>query len=319
MSINDEPNPGDMAGGADQQALAALIAWYQAMGVDSIVAEAPVDWLARGPTPPQSFRRQPVSGRATGPGSGPSPAATARPGAPPPERAPRPSAPAPAPSRPAAATVAVSDREAEANARAEARRARSLDELHELLKNFDGCGLKATAKNLCFYRGARQARVMVIGEAPGRDEDRAGVPFVGRAGQLLDRMLAAIGLSEADTHITNVVYWRPPGNRVPTPQETLICRPFLERQIRLVQPEVIVTVGGAAAKLVLETTQGIMKVRGKWGRLELAGEAGEAPTAFEVMPTLHPAYLLRSPAHKRQAWRDLLAIRAKLDARTAES
>jgi DNA polymerase len=196
MSINDEPNPGDMAGGADQQALAALIAWYQAMGVDSIVAEAPVDWLARGPTPPQSFRRQPVSGRATGPGSGPSPAPPARPGAPPPERAPRTSAPAPAPSRPAAATVAVSDREAEANARAEARRARSLDELHELLKNFDGCGLKATAKNLCFYRGARQARVMVIGEAPGRDEDRAGVPFVGRAGQLLDRMLAAIGLSD---------------------------------------------------------------------------------------------------------------------------
>jgi uracil-DNA glycosylase family 4 len=310
MSVNDEANRGDNAGGGDEQALAALIAWYQAMGVDSIVGAAPVDWLARGPTPPQSFRRQPASGRATGPGLAPPPV---RPGSPTPERAPRPSAPAPAPSRPAAATVAVSDREAEANARAEARRAKSLDELHELLQNFDGCGLKATAKNLCFYRGAQDARVMVIGEAPGRDEDRAGVPFVGRAGQLLDRMLAAIGLSEADTHITNVVYWRPPGNRVPTPQETLICRPFLERQIRLVQPEVIVTVGGAAAKLVLETTQGIMKVRGKWGRLELSGDGDEAPLAIEVMPTLHPAYLLRSPAHKRQAWRDLIAIRQRLD------
>jgi len=209
--------------------------------------------------------------------------------------------------------MAVSDREAEANARAAAREVQTLDALHALLKDFDGCGLKATAKNLCFYRGAADARVMVIGEAPGRDEDRAGVPFVGRAGQLLDKMLASIGLSEADTHITNVVYWRPPGNRVPTPQETLICRPFLERQIRLVQPEVIITVGGAAAKLVLDTTQGIMKVRGKWGRLDLAGEAGETPAGFDVMPTLHPAYLLRSPAHKRQAWRDLLAIRAKLD------
>jgi DNA polymerase len=280
-----------------------------------------VDWLARGAVAPQGLKPAPAAGRAM-----PAPG-----GAQPMERgalAPGPhgrgagggggaTMPPPAGAggspAPTAATIAVSDREAEANARAQARQARTLDELHELLKNFDGCGLKATAKNLCFFRGAAQARVMVIGEAPGRDEDRAGVPFVGRAGQLLDKMLAAIELSEADTHITNVVYWRPPGNRVPTPQETLICRPFLERQIRLVQPEVIVTVGGAAAKLILDTTQGIMKVRGKWGRLELAADGGEAPVAIEVMPTLHPAYLLRSPAHKRQAWRDLLAIRQRLD------
>jgi DNA polymerase len=209
--------------------------------------------------------------------------------------------------------MAVSDREAEATARAAARQARTLEELGELLRTFDGCGLKATAKNLCFYRGAADARVMVIGEAPGRDEDRAGVPFVGPAGRLLDKMLAAIGLGETDCHITNVVYWRPPGNRVPTPQETLICRPFLERQIRLVKPELIVTVGGAAAKLILETTQGIMKVRGKWGRMELPGDEGDAPLAVDVMPTLHPAYLLRSPAHKRHAWRDLVAIAKRLD------
>ncbi len=209
--------------------------------------------------------------------------------------------------------MTLSDEAAEANAREAARQARSLDALQALLQSFDGCGLKATAKNLCFYRGAAQARVMIIGEAPGRDEDRAGTPFVGRAGQLLDKMLAAIELSEADTHITNVVYWRPPGNRVPTPQETLICRPFLERQIRLVQPEMIVTVGGAAAKLILDTTQGIMKVRGKWGTLSVPAEPGEETLDVPVMPTLHPAYLLRSPAHKRHAWRDLLAIRAKLD------
>jgi uracil-DNA glycosylase family 4 len=302
--------------------LAAVIRWYQTMGCDAVVGPEPVDWLARGPVPPESFRARPPAGPATMPPAGgrERPQLLPQQG----DRAAPPSTPGPTKALPppppaAGATMAVSDREAEANARAAAREARTLDALHQLLKSFDGCGLKATAKNLCFYRGAADARVMVIGEAPGRDEDRAGVPFVGRAGQLLDKMLAAIGLSEADTHITNVVYWRPPGNRVPTPQETLICRPFLERQIRLVQPELIVTVGGAAAKLVLETSQGIMKVRGKWGRLELAGEAGEAPTAFEVMPTLHPAYLLRSPAHKRQAWRDLLAIRAKLDARTAES
>jgi DNA polymerase len=188
--------------------------------------------------------------------------------------------------------------------------------LHELLRNFDGCGLKKTAKNLCFFRGATKARVMIIGEAPGRDEDIEGKPFVGQAGQLLNKMLAAIDLSEADTHITNVVYWRPPGNRVPTPQETLICRPFLERQIRLVQPELIVTVGGAAAKLILDTTQGIMKVRGKWRAVDIPAEPGEDMLSIPVMPTLHPAYLLRSPAHKRQAWRDLLAIKARLDGLT---
>lgn len=300
--------------GARDVLLARLLAWYRDMGVDTAVGDTPTDWLARGPAVPRSFSRRVAQGPAPAAGQanadraaqkGPAPALRERP----------PSTPPAAPPMSGGATIVMSDDEAEAGARAAARQARSLDELRHILEGFDGCGLKATAKNLCFYRGAAQARVVVIGEAPGRDEDRAGVPFVGRAGQLLDKMLAAIELSEADTHITNVVYWRPPGNRVPTPQETLVCRPFLERQIELVQPELIITVGGSAAKLVLDTPHGIMKVRGRWQSIEIAGETGTR--RVPVMPTLHPAYLLRSPAHKRHAWRDLLAIRSVLDSETS--
>ncbi len=193
-------------------------------------------------------------------------------------------------------------------ARAAAGKAGTLDELQALLAGFDGCGLKATAKNLCFYRGAAQARLMLIGEAPGRDEDLAGKPFVGRAGQLLDKMLAAIGLTEADVHITNIVYWRPPGNRTPTPQEAQVCRPFLERQVELVAPDLVLLLGGAAAKEVLGVTDGIMRVRGKWREMTL----GER--TVRAIATLHPAYLLRTPAAKRLAWRDLLAVKAALSA-----
>ena len=192
-------------------------------------------------------------------------------------------------------------------ARDQARKAVSLDDLRALLESFDGCGLKATAKSLCFYRGAAKARVMVIGEAPGRDEDLAGKPFVGKAGHLLDKMLAAIGLDESNVHITNVVYWRPPGNRTPTPQETLICQPFLERQIELVAPDILLCVGGAAAKQVLDTAEGIMRLRGKW-RAVPSGDR-----SIRAMATLHPAYLLRTPAAKRMAWRDLMLVRSALD------
>ncbi len=147
---------------------------------------------------------------------------------------------------------------------------------------------------------------MIIGEAPGRDEDIEGKPFVGRAGQLLDKMLAAIGLGEADVHITNIVYWRPPGNRTPTPQEAQVCRPFLERQIELVAPDVIVLLGGAAAKHILNVADGIMRIRGKWRETDARGRK------IKTIATLHPAYLLRTPAAKRLAWRDLLAIRTAL-------
>jgi len=192
-------------------------------------------------------------------------------------------------------------------ARTAARQAGSLEELRATLAGFDGCGLKATAKNLCFYRGAAQSRLMLIGEAPGRDEDLQGKPFVGRAGQLLDKMLAAIGLTEADVHITNIVYWRPPGNRVPTPQEAQVCRPFIERQVELVAPDLVLLLGGAAAKHILDVADGIMRIRGKWREVTL----GERKV--RALATLHPAYLLRTPAAKRLAWRDLLAIKALLE------
>ena len=194
------------------------------------------------------------------------------------------------------------------SARTLAGQARSLPELETTLAGFDGCSLKVTAKNLCFYRGAQTARLMLIGEAPGRDEDLQGKPFVGRAGQLLDRMLAAIGLSEADVHITNIVYWRPPGNRTPTPQEAQVCRPFLERQVELVAPQIVVLLGGAAAKHILDVPEGIMRLRGKFRDVVIGS------LSVRAMATLHPAYLLRTPAAKRLAWRDLLAIKGALEA-----
>jgi DNA polymerase len=186
----------------------------------------------------------------------------------------------------------------------------SLVELRDLVAGFDGCSLKRTAKSLCFARGSEQARIMMIGEAPGRDEDLQGKPFVGRAGQLLDRMLASIGLSEEHVYITNTVYWRPPGNRTPTPEEIEACAPFLARQIELVSPRVLVLLGGAAAKTILGTSEGIMRLRGKWLSYACAGR--DLPT----LATLHPAYLLRNPEHKRLAWRDLLTLKASLDSET---
>jgi DNA polymerase len=196
--------------------------------------------------------------------------------------------------------------DAETGARRIAREATSLEALESALLNFDGCGLKTTATKLCFYRGAPRAALMIIGEAPGRDEDLEGKPFVGRAGKLLDKMLAAISLSEADVHITNIVYWRPPGNRTPTPQEALACRPFLERQIELVAPKILVAVGGAAAKEIFGVTEGITRLRGKWREVSV----GDRQIA--AIATLHPAYLLRTPAAKHLAWADLLQIKSRL-------
>jgi uracil-DNA glycosylase family 4 len=283
--------------------LTALLDWYREVGADEAVGEAAIDWLARGNVAPgHSFQvRSPASTDAPQPTRAPSqPAAARAAAAAAPIARPTPMAPRQFAATPPDAAVMA--------ARSAARHAATLDDLAATLANFDGCALKATAKNLCFYRGAPKARVMLIGEAPGRDEDLEGKPFVGRAGQLLDKMLAAIGLSEADVHITNIVYWRPPGNRTPTPQEAQACRPFLERQVELVAPELVVLLGGAAAKHVLDVAEGIMRIRGKWRELEIG------TTRVRVIPTLHPAYLLRTPAGKRLAWRDLLAIRAQLDA-----
>ncbi len=219
---------------------------------------------------------------------------------------------APAPDSPATAkapeiTAAVPDEAQVARAREAARQAASLEELRALLELFDGCNLKFTAKSLVFGDGNPKADLMVIGEAPGREEDLQGLPFVGRSGQLLDRMLKAIGRDRTSTYITNVIPWRPPGNRTPTPHETEICRPFIERHIELIAPKVILALGGPATKATTGATQGIMRLRGNWG-VHVTPSGARIP----VMATLHPAYLLRNPAHKQLAWRDFLAVKMKL-------
>jgi uracil-DNA glycosylase family 4 len=262
-----------------------LLEWYQEMGVDDAVSDQPTDWFAQAPKPKATPDRSPPQ-RATDTATSPS--------TPPRNTQPRSFADMP----PSQAAM---------DARERARSATDLDELKELLTGFDGCPLKVTAKNMCFARGSAAARIMFIGEAPGRDEDLQGIPFVGRAGQLLDKMLGAIGLSEDDVYITNVVYWRPPGNRTPTPQEIQACQPFLQRQIELIDPKVLVFLGGAAAKQMFATSEGIMRLRGKWRDFK----AGDAEP--RAIATLHPAYLLRNPVAKRLAWRDLLEIQAALE------
>lgn len=267
--------------------LADLLRFYAEAGVDEALDEAAADRFAKaaaaqGPrTPPQQPRQ---------------PAAPSSP-------------PAPAP-RPAAPALAVPDEAQAAKARELARQARTLGELRDILDGFDGCNLKFTAKQTVFSDGNPEAPLMLVGEAPGRDEDIQGKPFVGRSGQLLDRMLAAIGIERASgAYIANVIAWRPPGNRTPTPLETEICRPFIERQIELAKPKVLVTLGGPSAKVLLHATEGVLKLRGRW-KTHVTASGVEIPT----MPTLHPAYLLRNPAHKKLAWRDFLEIKTRLEA-----
>lgn len=269
-----------------REAALELLKWMRDAGVHEATGDTPCDWSRLGTSAAIAFDAE--EGEAF---------------APPPRRDPV-SLPAQPVSR--AQPLAPPD-PAAADARERARAAPDLAALEATLATFDGCPLKKTAKHLCFARGNPTARLMLIGEAPGRDEDLEGRPFVGRAGRLLDRMLAAIGLSEADCYITNVVYWRPPGNRTPTPQEVEACKPFLERQMELVAPDVLVLLGGAAAKQVLATDEGIMKLRGKWRTLHVAGRE------VRTIATLHPAFLLRTPTAKRQAWRDLLTVREELD------
>jgi uracil-DNA glycosylase len=272
-----------------------LLAWYEAMGVDAAVDDAPTDWLARGARAPGAgFALPSTYAEAADAVAARPPLSPARP------------APAPATARAPRQFIGTPPPAAGTEGRSALAATRALPELEAILRRFEGCGLKATAKNLCFYRGAERARLMIVGEAPGRDEDLEGKPFVGRAGMLLDKMLASIGLSEADVHITNIVYWRPPGNRTPTPQEAIACRPFLERQVALVAPDVVLALGGAAAKHLFDVADGIMRVRGKWRDLEIGGHKAR------TMATLHPAYLLRTPAAKGMAWRDLLAIKEAL-------
>lgn len=208
-----------------------------------------------------------------------------------------------------AATIPVRPSKERVSAAQAAQAANTLEDLKAAVQAFEGCALKSTAKNMVFADGNPKGRLMVIGEAPGNDEDRQGLPFVGVSGKLLDLMLESIGYTRENAYITNVVPWRPPGNRTPTPEEVGMCLPFLMRHIELVKPEVILTVGGLSANTLLNRTEGITKLRGRWDELTLPGLEAPVP----IVATFHPAYLLRSPQQKRFAWRDLLAVKARLD------
>jgi uracil-DNA glycosylase len=269
------------------RAMRELLAFYQEAGVDVAVGEMPVDRLAEPP---------PASARAAEPVRPPS--------APPPAARPVRTITARelgtnlnAPPSPDAAVMA---------AREAARTAATLEDLRAILERFEGCALRQTATKLVFSRGNPQARVMFVGEAPGYEEDKSGLPFVGRSGQLLDRMLAAIGLDETSAYIANIVPWRPPGNRTPTPQESAICLPFIKRQIELSNAEILVCLGGPSAQTLLSIRDGITKARGRWYSFQTDGREVRA------LATFHPAFLLRSPLQKRLAWRDFLSLKKAL-------
>jgi len=210
-------------------------------------------------------------------------------------------------SRPLNPALAADAAAVAASASQSAAAARNLDELRAALDAFEGCALKTTATQLVFEDGARDARVHLVGEAPGAEEDREGRPFVGRAGQLLDKMLASIGLDRAQVYISNVIPWRPPGNRTPSPLEVASCLPFTRRQIELVGADFLICLGAPSMQALLEIKEGILKSRGRWVAYDAGGRAVPA------MAMLHPAYLLRQPLQKRLAWRDLRALRRALD------
>lgn len=302
-----------------RDALRDILAFYQEAGVDEALEETPPNRLLSAaklaernaaPTPRSdvALPREKVPLRAASEAAVQAPPHAAPPPVPA-ERAPptlEPALFAAVPDRPVAA-AAVPDEGQVLLARELAAKSQTLDELRLHMAAFEGCNLRYTAKNLVFADGNPDGDIMLVGEAPGRDEDIEGLPFVGRSGQLLDRMLAAIGIDRSAAYIANVIPWRPPGNRTPTPQETEICRPFIERQIELANPKVLVTLGGPSAKVLLKTTEGILRLRGNW-RVHVTPGGISIPT----MPTLHPAYLLRTPAHKKLAWRDFLEIKTKL-------
>jgi DNA polymerase len=266
-----------------REAAISLLRWYVEIGADEAIGAEPANRFA----PPQAVHQAeslPIAPLAR-------PAATGAIAASPPK------------------SLAESPAEAAQSARRLAASAETVAALEALIAAFEGCALKRTATNTVFADGNPAAPVMIIGEAPGADEDRIGRPFVGRAGQLLDRMLAAIGLDRRGVTITNVVYWRPPGNRTPTTVEIASCLPFVLRHVALVGPKILVLCGGTAAGALLPQGQGITRLRGRWFDLEIPGLVDPVPT----LPMFHPSFLLRAPERKREAWRDLLALRARLD------
>jgi uracil-DNA glycosylase len=272
----------------ERQQLAALLDWYVAMGIDEAIGETPHDSFA-----PRPLRPTPVSAAAPSPAPRPAPSITLPPLA----------APAVRP------IVSASNEIASARKLAEA--ATTLAELEAAVSSFEGCALRKTATHTVFADGTPHAPVMVIGEAPGGDEDRLGKPFVGRSGQLLDRMLAAIGLDrQTNVYITNILFWRPPGNRKPTEAEIALCLPFVWRHIALGMPRVVLLSGGTATSAILGRAEGITKLRGKWFDLAVPGVDSPVP----ALTTYHPSFLLRTPGRKSESWRDFLELQSKINA-----
>jgi uracil-DNA glycosylase len=266
----------------DRASMLALLRWYVELGADEAIGAEPANRLVA----PSSRLAPPADTTRTV-----APTAAARP----------PVA--------VAAFLAQSPGEAAQSARLFAAGADTIAALEAAIAGFEGCALKRTATNTVIADGNLAAPLMIIGEAPGADEDRIGRPFVGRAGQLLDRMLASIGLDRQGVLITNVIYWRPPGNRTPTADEIAACLPFVLRHIALVRPKVLALAGGTAARALLPPGPGITRLRGRWFDLAIPGLDRPLPT----LPMFHPSFLLRTPERKREAWRDLLALRARLD------
>lgn len=271
----------------DRDNLQALLDFHVEAGVDLALDETPHNRFAEPKAERTPAKAQPQTSSAK---------AAPAPSAPPPRALPKAAASAP--------------EEVASMAREQARHAQSLEELEAILAGFDGCALKFSAKNLAFADGNPEGRVMLVGEAPGADEDRIGKPFMGRSGQLLDRMLATIGLDRTQVYVANIVPWRPPGNRTPTPQEVAICKPFIARQIELASPEFVLCLGGPAAQNLLGIKDGILRTRGRWFTYKT-----EDGREIRALPTLHPAYLLRQPLQKRLGWRDFQALRRALDSK----
>ncbi|MGX9983045.1 uracil-DNA glycosylase [Methylobacterium fujisawaense] len=288
------PSPNDA-----QADLIAYLDFHVEAGADAVLDERPHDRFNEADAPAPTLR---APRRAPDPPVGPTVGPTAGSLVPPPG-----SPPPAAPSRTFGRAASAQPDEAANDARARARQAKTLDELERILADFDACPLRFTAKNLVFADGNPEARVMFLGEAPGADEDRIGKPFMGRSGQLLDKMMKAIGLDRTSAYVANIVPWRPPGNRNPTPQEVAVCRPFVERQIELVDPDLIVCLGAPATQTLTGTKDGILRTRGRLFPYKLPNRE------VKLLATLHPAFLLRQPVQKRLAWRDFRSLRALLD------
>jgi uracil-DNA glycosylase family 4 len=263
----------------DRDALLAALRFQLEAGADACIVEHPIDRFAPPPAPPPIVTEV-------------SPAA-------------------PEPTRPRAPAIASALALAPTGSAAEGATARAatcqtIEELRAAVEAFDGCALKDTATRTVFADGRPGSPLLIMGEAPGREEDKLGLPFVGESGKLLDRMLAAIGLDRRNVFISNVVYWRPPGNRTPSQEEIMACLPFARRLIELSRPTVVLALGNAAVQTLLKRSEGITRLRGRWVDYPLENRT------VPLMPSFHPAFLLRQPGLKRESWRDFLAVRARL-------